>query len=77
VHVADTVDSQFAESQFKDIRREAPVTPPEAEPRQDASTADADDAGAIASIVDSVLADLKPKLMEEIARKMGKGPRKS
>ena len=36
----------------------------------------ADDANEIASIVDSVLADLKPKLMEEIAKKMGKGRKK-
>jgi hypothetical protein len=35
-----------------------------------------DEVTAIASIVDSVLADLKPKLMEEIAKKMGKEPRK-
>ena len=30
-------------------------------------------AGAIASIVDSVLAELKPKLMQEIAKKMSQG----
>jgi hypothetical protein len=30
------------------------------------------DPAAIASIVDSVLADLRPKIFEEISRKMGK-----
>jgi CheY-like chemotaxis protein len=38
----------------------------------EASAPDANDADAIASIVDSVLADLKPKLMAEIAKKLGK-----
>jgi len=41
-----------------------------------AATADggssAPDASAIASIVDSVLADLRPKIVEEIAKKLGK-----
>jgi hypothetical protein len=50
---------------------------PEAQSQQKASTADADEAAAIASVVDSVLADLKPKLMEEIAKKMGRGSKKS
>ena len=45
-------------------------TPPEV------SADAADEANEIASIVDSVLADLKPKLMEEIAKKMGKGKKK-
>jgi CheY-like chemotaxis protein len=34
------------------------------------------EASEIANIVDSVLADLKPRLMEEISRKMGKGKKK-
>jgi CheY-like chemotaxis protein len=52
---------------FKDIRREpSPADQP-------ASAVEAEDSDpSIASIVDSVLADLKPRLMEEIARKMGK-----
>jgi len=52
---------------FKEIRQEEPSTTsaPEAAPG-------AEDSGAIASIVDSVLAELKPKLMEEIAKKMKK-----
>ncbi|HEX8816967.1 MAG TPA: response regulator [Terriglobales bacterium] len=36
----------------------------------------ASDSNEIANIVDSVLADLKPRLMEEISRKMGKGKKK-
>ncbi|HXY02168.1 MAG TPA: hypothetical protein VEI49_01265, partial [Terriglobales bacterium] len=50
---------------FKEIRHEEPATPREPE-------AAAEDDGAIASIVDSVLAELKPRLMEEIAKKMKK-----
>jgi len=41
-----------------------------------ASDSTDDEVTAIASIVDSVLADLKPKLMEEIAKKMGKDKKK-
>ena len=37
-----------------------------------ASGEDGDDPAAIASIVDSVLADLRPKIVEEISRKLGK-----
>jgi len=36
------------------------------------SAASESDPAAIASIVDSVLADLRPKIFEEISRKMGK-----
>ena len=42
----------------------------EVEPQPDGSSATGEEAREIASIVDSVLADLKPKLMAEIARKM-------
>ena len=42
-----------------------------AEKRPDESSAASDSEG-IASIVDSVLADLRPKIFEEISRKMGK-----
>ena len=38
----------------------------------EASTDSASDPEGIASIVDSVLADLRPKIFEEISRKMGK-----
>ena len=67
------VTSQIADAAtagFKDIRREAPAPPAETQPEASASTAD--EAVAIASIVDSVLAELKPKLMEQIAKKMKK-----
>jgi hypothetical protein len=39
---------------------------------QEPETATDPDAGELASIVDSVLADLRPKIMAEISRKMGK-----
>ncbi|HXZ34338.1 MAG TPA: response regulator [Terriglobales bacterium] len=63
--------SQIAEAAttgFKEIRHEQPATPAESE----SAPAAAEENGAIASIVDSVLAELKPKLMEEIAKKMKK-----
>lgn len=49
--------------------QEAPMPQPAAEPS--ASSSDLE-AGALASIVDTVLAELKPKLMEEIAKKLKK-----
>ncbi len=39
---------------------------------EEASATDGSDPAAIASIVDSVLADLRPKIVEEISRKLGK-----
>ncbi len=45
------------------------------EPQPDACSATVEEGSEIANIVDSVLADLKPKLMAEIARKMGKDPK--
>ena len=52
---------------FKEIRHEEATAAPESE-----TSAPAEENGAIASIVDSVLAELKPKLMEEISKKMKK-----
>jgi hypothetical protein len=43
-----------------------------AEEHSDESASTESDADGIASIVDSVLADLRPKIVEEISRKMGK-----
>ena len=43
-----------------------------AEKTPDALLADSSDPTAIASIVDSVLADLRPRIVEEISRKLGK-----
>jgi hypothetical protein len=60
--IADTV----AEIQETGISRAEP------ESQLDASPATADETSEISDIVDSVLADLKPKLMAEIARKMSK-----
>ena len=52
-------------------RGEESQAPQAAEPAEVAAGS-TDEATAIASIVDNVLAELKPRLMEEIARKMGK-----
>ncbi len=61
-------------SGFRELRHE-PTEPVEPD-RAEASEEGAENAEEIASIVDSVLADLKPKLMKEISQKMGKGKRK-
>ncbi len=53
-------------SGFKDIQRPAP-----AQPASHATSSEPADPASIASIVDSMLAELRPKLVEEIARKMG------
>ena len=46
------------------------------EPQVDTAPATEEDSSEISNIVDSVLADLKPKLMAEIAKKMGKDKKK-
>jgi CheY-like chemotaxis protein len=56
-----------AASGFKDLRESKAA----AQPIIESGEPEADES-AIASIVDNMLADLKPKLMEEIARKMAK-----
>jgi CheY-like chemotaxis protein len=53
-------------SGFKDIQRPEP-----AQPASHTKSSEPADAASIASIVDSMLAELRPKLVEEIARKMG------
>jgi CheY-like chemotaxis protein len=50
--------------------------PPSAAEAETASEAGQSESAAIANIVDSVLAELKPKLMEEISRKMKKEKKK-
>jgi hypothetical protein len=75
-HIRESV----VEPQFKSPAADIPaetntpqaeqVSAPQAEPETE--NGGQEEAGAIASIVDSVLADLKPKLMEEISKKMGK-----
>jgi len=57
-----------ATNDFKEIRHEEPPT----EPGSEAAATSPEENGAIASIVDSVLAELKPKLMEEISKKIKK-----
>jgi CheY-like chemotaxis protein len=67
------LSSQIAETVAELKDRSAETQP---EPQTDASPATGEETSEIANIVDSVLADLKPKLMAEIARKMGKDPKK-
>jgi hypothetical protein len=73
-HIRESV----VEPQFKSQVAEAAPEPhaPEAEQVPSAQPESEDTNGgheeSVASIVDSVLADLKPRLMEEISRKMGK-----
>jgi twitching motility two-component system response regulator PilH len=67
-----------AAATFKDIRHEPPAKP-EAGPASasdSAASQSASEASAIASIVDSVLSELKPRLVEEIARKMASDKKK-
>ena len=62
-------------SGFKDLRSEDHSTDnieTRADAAEAAGQASDDHSSAISSIVDTMLAELKPKLMEEIARKMGK-----
>jgi CheY-like chemotaxis protein len=60
---------------FKDIRRETPVAKePEVEVEEVAASEESEDTD-IASIVDSVLAEMKPKIVQEIAKKMAKNKR--
>ncbi|MDP9162288.1 MAG: response regulator [Acidobacteriota bacterium] len=63
---------------FKEIRREARSAAEldEQGASVPSATASKDQASEISSIVDTMLAELKPKLMEEIARKMGKDSKK-
>ncbi|MGO9649322.1 MAG: response regulator [Terriglobales bacterium] len=73
-HIRESV----VEPQLKSEVSNAPTEVPAAEVAQVSSpqTESDDETGgqeeSVASIVDSVLADLKPRLMEEISRKMGK-----
>ena len=65
--------SQVAEVAAASLSESNPPEP--APPQESAAPPDAnppEETGAIASIVDSVLAELKPKLMEEIAKKIKK-----
>jgi CheY-like chemotaxis protein len=71
--------TETSSSGFRDFRSEPAATVEQTDVEEESSdeTADApEDAAEVANIVDSVLADLKPKLMKEIAQKMGKGKKK-
>jgi len=70
-----------ASTAFRDIQQEKPPVPElgamaAAASSNGSSSSLATDQDTIASIVDSVLAELKPKLMEEIARKLKNDSRK-
>ena len=67
------LDSQIAKTDAE-LKGVAGGAKPEFQP--DGSSTKEDEEREIANIVDSVLADLKPKLMAEIARKMAKEPKK-
>jgi CheY-like chemotaxis protein len=60
----------------QDVAAMAVAAGAEKTPREAVPGAQASDPDAIASIVDSVLADLRPKIVEEISRKMGKKNKK-
>ena len=76
--VRESVVDSHLSSQIADTVAELNQTHVEAQPESqpDASSATGEETTEIANIVDSVLADLKPKLMAEIARKMGKEKKK-
>ena len=63
-----------AEAGFNTPTEEAATVEPKPEP--EAATASTDDAGEISDIVDNMLAELKPKLMAEISKKLKKGKNK-
>jgi len=80
-------ESQVSESQLSEPQISSPIADPVAELKENSSAAQpesqpeaapvtGEESSEIANIVDSVLADLKPKLMAEIARKMGKEKKK-
>jgi hypothetical protein len=63
------LSSQIADT-VVELKESSSAAQPESQ--QDAFAATGDESSEISNIVDSVLADLKPKLMAEIAKKMGK-----
>ena len=71
--IGSQLSSQIAET-VTELEETSSETQSDSQP--DASSATEEDTSEISNIVDSVLADLKPKLMAEIARKMGKEKKK-
>jgi len=67
--IGSQLSSQIAET-VAEIKESSSEAQPE--PQADAPSAREEETSEISNIVDSVLADLKPKLMAEIAKKMGK-----
>jgi hypothetical protein len=67
--VGSQLSSQIADAVVEHKETSSEAQP---EPHEEAAAATGEETSDIANIVDSVLADLKPKLMAEIARKMGK-----
>ncbi len=64
--------SEIPAQGFNEIQPEAAAAKPEAETASEGIG----EASEISSIVDTMLAELKPKLMEEISKKMGKSKKK-
>jgi CheY-like chemotaxis protein len=74
-HIRETVlGSQVSDSATAEVNVRDEVSPTQSEP-QSAEPSTQEETEEISNIVDSVLADLKPKLMQEIARKMGREPK--
>jgi CheY-like chemotaxis protein len=84
---SQTVTSQISESQVSESHLSEQIADAVAEPKENSAEiksdsppedahATSEETSEIANIVDSVLADLKPKLMAEIAKKMGKEKKK-
>ena len=83
-HIRETIVGEQLTSQIAEVaaaelraseveRAEAPeIAEESADSDDDEESGESEEPEAIASIVDSVLAELKPKLVEEIARKMSK-----
>jgi CheY-like chemotaxis protein len=76
--IGSQIDSSQLTSQIADAvaapKEDIAEAKPDSEPEDSHSTGE--ETSEIANIVDSVLADLKPKLMAEIAKKMGKEKKK-
>jgi hypothetical protein len=70
---ASQLSSQTTDT-VAEIKHSSGEVPPDSQ--TNASPATGEETSEIANIVDSVLADLKPKLMAEIAKKMGKEKKK-
>jgi CheY-like chemotaxis protein len=77
-HIRESVIGSQLTSQIADTVAELTPSATEGQPdsQPEGSAASGEESNEISNIVDSVLADLKPKLMAEIAKKMGKEKKK-